>query len=252
MPSIINDVQVGQDTRINIQSLSHGRKRVPMVQTMTITPKESAGVIGEFDNRSPVMTYHTYESAEITFEAMKADQADLDCMIMDQDPNEAIVVLNKENVKENTIWVNYLGKNTGNKYSAEYLENCVCDTSTTSSTIKDPTKNNYKFLCGRYLRFTGKTGQKCAIQYNRFVNTPLTATPDDIALTGSTGTFPKAPVSVPIPDSSTQNYIRVVKNGTPMTYGTDFTIAGLTLTLVVSSVSGDVVECWTVVQDNVA
>ena len=251
MGSIINDVVVGQDTRIDICSYSHGRKRIPMAQTLTFTPKKTVNVVGEFDNRSPVITYETYDGVEVAFEAHQADQTDLDAMIMDEDPNAALIGVAHENTAQVRVWANYKGRNTGYGFAAEWAEGLRNHANPVSSTLKDPTKKSYTFTGTVYRRVAGKQGQKCSIQYNRFVNTPGYATADDIAFAGSVGTFPKTPVLIPIGNVSgvatTVPALNVVKNGTALTNVTDYAITGSTITRVAAPIAGDVVEVWTVI-----
>src|SRR5208337_3781009 len=84
--TIINDVQVGQNTRINIGSRHYGRKRVPLAGTLSITSKETSGVIPEFDNLNPVLVWNVFDSCDVKFEAPMADQTDIEAMIYDMDP----------------------------------------------------------------------------------------------------------------------------------------------------------------------
>lgn len=251
MGSIINDIQVGQDTRIDIGSFSHGRKRVAMAQTLSFTPTKSVNVVGEFDNRNPVLVYETYDGVEVAFEANQADQADLDAMIMDQDPNAPVVAMDHSQTGQVRIWCNYTGRNTGYVYAAEFAEDLRNSANPVNSTLKDPTKRSYTFKGTRYVRVEGKTGQKCSIQYTRFVKTPTYATTEDIAFVASVGTFVKKPCNIPQYGGATNtDNLAVVKNGTKLT-STDFTIDQVlgTITMAVAPVTGDVVECWTVTKE---
>jgi hypothetical protein len=250
MGSQINDVVVGQDTRIDICSYSHGRKRVPMAQTLAFTPKKTVNAVGEFDNRSPVLTWEVMDGVDVTLDAVQADQTDLDAMIMDNDPNAPINGVDESNGATVRIWCNYKGRNTGYLTAGDWAEGLRVSANPTTASIKDPTKKNYTFVGTRHVKVSGKTGQKCSIQYNRFVNTPAYATTDDIAFVGSVGTFPKKPVQFPIGLGVLVKSLNVVKNGTALTETTDYAIdtnAG-TITMVVAPIAGDVVETWTVTQ----
>lgn len=252
MGSLINDIQVGQDTRIDICSYSHGRKRVPMAQSLSFTPNKTVGVVGEFDNRSPVLVYETYEGVDVAFETNLADQVDTDAMIMDVDPNTPVIQMDHAQTKQVRVFCNYTGRNTGYIYAAEYAENLRVSSNPSTSTLKDPTKVPYTFKGSRHVKVEGKTGQKCSIQYNRFYKTTATfVTADDIAFAGQVGTFPKKPVTLPnAGGATTVDNLAVVKNGTKLasTAFTIDTVAG-TITMTDTLNSGDIVETWTVTQE---
>lgn len=257
--TFLNDVQVGQDTRINIGSASHGRYRVPLASTLAFTPAKNVGLVQEFDDRYPILAYETYDGIDVAFDAVLADNTVIDGAVMDVDSNSAAMVVNDpaQNQLIPAIWCNYQGRNLGYQYAAEYAEGLRVSSEPSTSSIKDPTKRNYGFKGTRYFRFTAQKGQKCSIQYNRFVNSPVFHSPDDIASSGSTCTFPTAPFAYSLAGQlTTRNYINVRKNGVNLngdaTLGpVDFTISGTTLTLTVALVSGDVVEAWTAVQATV-
>jgi hypothetical protein len=250
MSSIINDIQVGQDTKIEVSSRSHGRKRIPMAQTLGFTPAKTVTQVGEFDNKNPILTFETFDGVEVSFEVMQADQADLEAMVMDQNPAGNIVAMDQSQTGEVRIWCNYTGRNTGYVYAAEFAEDLRLSANPSTSTLKDPTKQAYTFKGTRYVRVKGKTGQKCSIQYNRFVNTPTYATADDINFAGSVGTFPKTPVDIPQYGGVTYtDNLAVVKNGTKLTTGFTIDKSGKTITMTDAPASGDVVETWTVSQE---
>lgn len=256
--SNINDIQVGQDTKISIVSYSHGRKRVPLAQSLAFTPKKAVNIVGEFDDRYPVLTYETYEGVDVNFETLQADQIDLDAMIMDQDPNSAVINMDPANNGQVNIYCNYFGRNTAYQYGGEYAERCRLSGQPNTHSLKDATKRNQTFMGTRYFRIEGKTGFKAAIQYTRFVNVPAFVTADDVAMTGSTGVFPNQPFPFPLAPTAnngviggTQNYIAAFKNGLPINGNanlgaTDFTISVNTMTTAVPTVAGDVIEVYTV------
>jgi len=255
MGSIINDVQLGQDTRINIQSYSHGRKRVPMAGTLSFMPKETTGVVGEFDNRYGVTVYHALESVDVKMDITQSDQNDVDAMIMDKDPASTYLGFDEAQKSKNVIWCNYMGKNRGYLYQADYAEGLVSGTSDSSSDITKPTKRAYAWVGIRHVRIAAKTGSSpLGIQYNRFVHTPAFATADDIALTGGSftnGVFPYAPQTVNNvgPNGVDANYIQCLYNGVPFT---NFTITGTALVIGQTTVAGDVIEFWTPAAANVS
>lgn len=271
----INDLQVGLDTKISMVSATHGRKRVPLAQTLSFTPKKTVTPVGEFDDRYPVMTYETYEGATVAFETMQADQVDVDAMIMDLDPNQAIIVSDPANHQQlRAIYCNFTGRNLGVQYGAEYLEACRLSGNPTSHALKTATKRTQTFEGTRYFRVGGKTGQKAAIQYVRFTDgSPTFATADDV-LMGShlTGTFPNTPIAYPLPPEenrgATQNYISAFwtksgantatqLNGNSNDGAIDFLITNAIFTLQTGGLggiptggtsAGDIVEFFVVVQ----
>lgn len=273
--SNINDVQVGLDTKISLVSATHGRKRVPLAQTLTFTPKKTVTPVGEFDDRYPVLTYETYEGATVAFETMQADQIDVDAMIMDLDSNQAIIVDDPANNQQiRAIYCNFTGRNTGYQYGAEYLEACRLSGNPVSHALKTATKRTQTFEGTRYFRVGGKTGQKAAIQYVRFTNGVASyVTSDDVQMgSNSTGTFPNAPVAYPLPPEenrgSTQNYISAFwtksganvatqLNGNANDGAVDFIITNAVFTLQSNGLAnipggatsaGDIVEFFVVVQ----
>lgn len=254
--TIINDVQVGQNTRINIQSRHWGRKRVPLAGTLSFTPKETSGVIPEFDNQWPVMVWHVFDSCDVKFEAPQADQTDLEAMIYDMNPSNTYFGFDDARKSYNVIWCNYYGKNLQYLYAAEYAELCQNHQSDTSVDLKSPLKRTYTFTGGRHLRIMAQQGKApIGIQYTRFVNTPAFSTPDDVALSGSgnvNGVFPYAPQTFQNnggPVQGTANFIQCLYNGVPFT---NFTISGVNLTIGQNTAVGDVVEFWTVAAANVS
>lgn len=273
--SNINDVQVGLDTKISMVSATHGRKRVPLAQTLTFTPKKTVTPVGEFDDRYPVLTYETYEGGSVAFETLQADQVDVDAVMMDLDANQAIIVSDPANHQiVRAIYSNFTGRSTGYQYGAEYLEGCRVSGNPTSHALKTPTKRTQNFEGTRYFRIGGKTGQKAAIQYTRFTDgAPTYATPDDVAMGGhSTGTFPNAPVAYPLPPQenrgTTQNYISAFwtksgqsaatqLNGNSNDGAVDFIITNAIFTLQANGLAaipggatsaGDIIEFFVVVQ----
>ena len=264
--SNVNAVQVGNDTRISLCSQSHGRVRVPLAQTCTFTPKMASGMVGEFDNRFPVMTYGTYEGVTVAFEHFLADNGDINAMIMDTNPFnsvqpmlEAVAVMNQERV-----WVNYYSPTLGYQYGFDYANRLVMSGNPNSQTIKDPAKITKSFEGAVHFGAVGKTGQVCSLQYVRFVGSaPAFKTPDDILMVGGIGTFPNAPVAIPLPTQAnmgvTQNYVDAYKNsaqinGNPVQDGVsgqpvDFTISGTTFTpYVAPNGTTDVYEVMVCVQ----
>ena len=140
--SNVNAVQVGMDTKINLGSFSHGRLRVPLAQTCSFTPKLTTAIVGEFDNRFPVMTYGTYEGCTTSFEHFLADTGDVNAMIMDTNPAaviqpmiEPLAVMN-----ETRLWVNYYSPKLGYQYGCDYANHLVLSGGPNTQTIKDPTK----------------------------------------------------------------------------------------------------------------
>lgn len=272
--SNINDVQVGLDTKISLVSNTKGRKRVPLAQTLAFTPKKAVTAIGEFDNRYPVITYESYEGANVAFETFQADQVDVDAMMMDLDSNQAIIVEDPANNQVlKAIYCNFIGRNTGYQYGAEYIENCRMSANPTAHAVKSETKRTHTFEGTRYFRVGGKTGQKAAIQYVRFTDgAPVLATPDDVLMgSHTTGSFPNAPVAYPLPveegRGATQNYISAFRTVNPSTApvvtqlngnsadgNVDFVITNAIFTLQLNGVggagtnTGDIVEFFVVVQ----
>lgn len=257
--TFLNDVQVGVDTRINISTMSHGRYRVPLANTLAFTPKKSVGLVHEFDNRYPLLAYETYEGIGTAFDCVLADNTVIDGAIMDVDSNTASLVVNDpaQNQLIPAIWCNYKGRNLGYQYACEYAEGSRVSAEASVSSIKDPTKRNYGFEGTRYFRVVGQKGQNASIQYNRFVKTPVFPTADDVASTGSSCTFPIAPFAFPLAGQlTTKNYIALRKNGVYLngdaTLGPiDFSIATTVLTLTAALAVGDVIEAWTVVNSTV-
>lgn len=248
MGSVINDIQVGQDTRIDIGSYSHGRKRVPMADSLSFTPAKTVTMIGEFDDRNPVLTFETFDGVDVKFGVTQADQSDVDAMVMDCDPNSPVISVDHSQTGQVHIWCNYTGRNTGYVYAAEYAEGLRVAGNPTTSSLKSATTKSFDFKGTRYVRVEGKTGQKASIQYNRFVKTPVFATADDIAFVAQVGTFPKLPVALPnYGGATTTPCLSVVKNGTILD-PSKYTITGSTITMVDTLVTGDVVEVWTVTQ----
>jgi hypothetical protein len=262
----INDVQVGNDTKISLVSNTHGRKRLPLAQTCVFTPKKTVTPVGEFDDRYPVLVYETYEGSTVSFETAQADQADLDAMIMDLDPNQAVIVNDPANHQQlRAIYCNYTGRNSGYQYGFEYAEQCRLSGHPTNNALKTETKRSANFEGTRYFKSTGKTGQKAAIQYVRFTDgTPTFATTDDVLMTNhTTATFPNAPVAYALPAEenrgATQNYISawrtpsgtttpIALNGNSADGTVDFTITSTALTLTTPTAAGDIVEFFVVVQ----
>ena len=265
--SNVNTVQVGQDTKINLWSQTHGRMRVPLAQTFVVTPKMAAGVVGEFDNRFPVLGYATYEGCGLSFEHHQGDNGDVNAMMMDTNPfgnvQPMIEALAVE--CESGVWVNYYSPQLGYQYGFDYVSRIRLQANPNNQSTKDPNKVTKTFEGLVHFGMVGKTGQKCAAQLVRFTSTPVAfATFDDVALSGSTGTFPNAPVAIPLPPEAnlgaSQLYIDAYKinpaagstktqlNGNSNQGTVDFTISGSTFTLAVAPTAGDVYEILVAVQ----
>ena len=257
--SNVNAIQVGQDTKISICSYSHGRKRVPLAQTFSVTPKLTGGIVGEFDDRFPVMTYGTYEGCTTSFEHFLSDTGDVTAMIMDTNPAENIqpMIEPLAVMNECEVWVNYYSPKLGYQYGCDYVNHLILQGNPNTQTIKDPAKITKSFEGAVHMGFIGKTGQKCALQYTRFVyGTPTFATPDDVAIT-TVGTLPNAAIAFPLPAEAnlgpSQNYVDCKKNGTQLNGNSyagavDFTLTGSTFAPTVPPTTGDVIEIWTIAQ----
>jgi len=248
MGTIINDVQIGKDTRIDICSQSHGRKRVPMAQTLSFTPTKAVTLVGEFDNRYPVTNFETFEGVDVAFEVTMSDQNDVEAMIMDTNLDSNVIQNDPAQHQPVTIFCNYTGHNSGYGYAAEYAEGLRVSAFPTTSNLKDATKTPYSFKGTRYLRVAGKKGQKCSIQYDRFTRgtVPVVTADDNPLDSNGAGTFDKLPITLPLAGGANgPNYIRVKKNGQIVESG--FTIVSSTFTA--SGIADqDIYEVWTVTQ----
>jgi hypothetical protein len=254
----LNDVQVGQNTQVNVISRGHGAKRFPMVETFTFKPKKSAGVVQEMDNTRPVASYEVFDGVDINFATTQADQTDKIALMMDIDPNQALFKDDPAtNVQLTALYVNFTGKNSGFKYGAIYAEQLRAGEDSEALTLKDPAKETLAFVGTWGARFFGKTGQKCYIVYARLVNTPVFSTTTDITLTGSSATMTTAAVAVPEagygPSGTTLNLISAFKNGQKMNVdarlGTpDITVASTAVTLAAASAAGDVWDVFYIAQ----
>ncbi len=265
--SNVNTVQVGQDTKISLLSQTHGRMRVPLAQTFVITPKMNAGVVGEFDNRFPVTGYGTYEGCSVSFEHHQGDIGDVNAMLMDSNPSGPLQSMIEAVAAEcvSCCWVNYYSPQLGYQYGFDYVSQIRLQSNPNNQSTKDPTKVTKTFEGLVHVGVIGKTGQKAALQLVRFTASPVNyATADDVALTGSTGTFPNAPVAIPLPAEANlgagQIYVDAYKinpaagvmktqlNGNSNNGTVDFTITGSTFTLAVAPTAGDVYEILVAVQ----
>ena len=260
--SNVNAVQVGQDTKISLCSQTKGRLRVPMAQTAVFTPKMSVGMVGEFDDRFPVLTYGTYEGCTTSFEHFQADTGDVNAMIMDTNPfgniqpmSEALAVMCQEK-----MWVNYYSPTLGYQYGFDYANKLVLSGNPNSQNIKDPAKITKTFEGAVHIGAIGKTGQACALQYVRFTcGSPAFVTTDDVVMTGgnTTGAFPNVPVAIPLPSEAnlgvSQLYVDAYKNGKQINGNSnlgsvDFTITGSNFLPTVAGVATDVFEVMVCVQ----
>ena len=254
----LNDVQVGQNTQVNLVSRGHGAKRLPMGEAFTFKPKKSAGVVQEMDNTRPIASYETFEGVEINFTATQADQTDKIAMMMDIDPNQALFKDDPAtNVQLTALYVNFTGKNSGNKYGAIYAEQLRANEDSEALNLKDPAKETLAFMGTWGARFFGKTGNKCYIVYARLVNTPVFSTSSDITITGSSATLTTAAVAVPEagygPTGTTLNLVSAFKNWEKMNVdprlGTpDITVASTAVTLAAASAVGDVWDVFYIAQ----
>jgi hypothetical protein len=255
----LNDVQVGQQTQINMVSHGHGYKRLPLAETLSFKPKKTAGIVPEFDNTHGVMSFETFEGIDIAFTTTQADQTDKIAMLMDIDPNQTILLDDPaQHAQVTAIFTNFTGKNSGYKYGFVYAEQLRASEASESLSLKDPGKESYSFMGTWGVRAFGKTGQKCSVIYNRLVNTPAFSTSTDIAFTGSTATLTNTAIAVPqagytSPSGKTLNILSAFKNGQKMnidsTLGTpDITVATTTATVAVAPVVGDVWDLFYVAQ----
>jgi len=248
MGSSIKDIQLGKQSRMDIVSYSHGRLRIPIQQTLTITPKMSAGMVEEFDNDNPILTYRQYEGCDLAFEVLETDLPDLKAVLMDVDPAGTVIGYDESQLKRVNAFINYTGKNSTIVYMGDYIENLNLSASPVTGTLKDPMKVTRTFMGTRRVNVEAKQGGKCQIFYDRFYSgSAVFSTPDDVAFSSQVGTFRKTAATYVDSTGTTVPVLAVFKNGLKLDPTDDeYTIGGggTTITMEETLATHDIVEVF--------
>lgn len=245
MPSNIVDIQTGRRSKPWGVSKTHGRWLLPMVQTMSITDEQGVTIVDEFDNPDPVFSIREYNGAKASVEWIHSDQKIVESVLMDVDPNAAgPMTYEGDQLAPVDIMINDTGKNSGKIYSGKLLVFGQQSASTDAEDTKSPEKNTIGLDFLKLIRVKGGG----AIQYTRFVNTPVYPTSDDVAFAGSVGTFPTAAKAMPQTDGTTKIVLHAKFNGNPIFDTTKFVATTSTFTPKVAPTIGDIWEVYSVIQ----
>lgn len=251
--SNVTDMQTGRRSKPWIVSRTHGRQRMPTIQTMSITDEQGVTVYDEFDNVDPVFSVREYNGAKASMEFLQSNNKSVECMLMDVDANAAgPMTWEGDQMAPVDIIINDTGKNAGKIYAAKLLIYGQVESNADSEDTKAAEKNTLGLSFLKCVKVRGGGN----LQYTRFTMSATYATSDDVAFSTGIGTFPTTAVALPTtpnnsnaPSSSpTKIVLYAKKNGNPVFDTSLYTATNTTFTPTVVPQNGDVWEVYTVTQ----
>ncbi len=222
-------------SKLWIISKSHGRGLVPVSDKFSANDKFGNQLISEMGTNYPILNTQTYEGGDWSFNIYETDLMLLYSMIYDIDPSVSTFAVRPENLLgcSFTLMGNQTNNATAKIFEGIVLEQCLITGMDASVDQKGNKQVSFK---GTYTKAGHVKGG--GVWYTRVVKSPLFATSDDVASTGSTATISKAAVSVPRPGlgSVYDTYLSAFLNGVK---NDNITVSGTTVTATTAPSTGD-------------